>query len=142
MVETAEGWGIIQKAACWHLVVFGETPGQERLSCDVFVAVPKHLAQPRCALRADGQHQIEGSCRTFVLDIGGGWHGALLDVSRLGHGKGPILPRACKERVPSRAKTAPNRCWAAERRQSDRACAVDVRRKVRLSQRRSKRPLS
>ena len=28
MVETAEGWGIIQKAACWHLVVFGETPGQ------------------------------------------------------------------------------------------------------------------
>jgi len=63
MVETAEGWGIIQKAACWHLVVFGETPGQECLSCDVFVAVPKHLAQPRCALRADGQHQIEGSCR-------------------------------------------------------------------------------
>ena len=63
MVETAEGWGIIQKAVCWYLVVFGETPGQERLSCDVFVAVPKYLAQPRCALRADGKHQIEGSCR-------------------------------------------------------------------------------
>ena len=48
---------------CWYLVVFGETPGQDCLSCDVFVAVPKYLAQPRCALRADGQHQIEGSCR-------------------------------------------------------------------------------
>ena len=25
MVETAEGWGIIQKAACWYLVVFRTT---------------------------------------------------------------------------------------------------------------------
>ena len=40
MVETVEGWGIIQEAACWCLVVFGETPGQGCLSCDVFVAVP------------------------------------------------------------------------------------------------------
>ena len=48
MIETAEGWGIFQETACWHRVIFNETPGQECLSRDVFVTVlttaPKHLA--------------------------------------------------------------------------------------------------
>ena len=62
MVETAEGWGIFQETACWHRVIFSETPGvytgQECLSCDVFVAVPKPSHAVRCTRMVNTRSKV------------------------------------------------------------------------------------